>query len=161
MPVCGSHQKHFTGLPFWDDPVTVSAMPASLQLNDTATAEWIVGGADLASALAAEPGDAFPPVFSTPRLAALMELAAARLLRPALGPGELSVGISLDLAHTAATPEGVRVKAMARFVGREANAYVIKITAEDSAGEIGRATHKRAIVAQERLLAGARKRAGR
>ncbi|MEI8233088.1 MAG: thioesterase [Verrucomicrobiota bacterium] len=133
-------------------------MPALL-LNATATAEWVVRASDLASSLPSDPRDAFPPVFATPRLAALMELACARLLQPILEPGELSVGVSLDLAHTAATLEGAKVTATARYVGRDGAFYVLKVTASDPAGEIGRATHKRAIVSVERLLAGAQKRA--
>lgn len=131
-----------------------------LQLNATASAEWTVGEADLASALA-EPGDALPAVFATPRLIALMELASARLLQPLLGPGEVSAGVSLEVSHTAATLPGVNVTATARYVGREGSLFVIKITASDPAGEIGRATHKRAIVSAERLMAGAARRAQR
>jgi len=129
-----------------------------LHLNATATAEWIVSENDLASALSAEPGDVFPAVFSTPRLMALMELASARLLRPILGAGELSVGVSLEVVHTAATLPRARVTATARYVGRDGKLYVIKVTASDPAGEIGRATHKRAIVSTERLMAGAQSR---
>ena len=73
-------------------------------VNSTASAHFIVAPSDLASALNLEPEDAFPPVFATSRMVALMELAAARLLRPHLRPGELSVGVTLDVVHTAATP---------------------------------------------------------
>jgi predicted thioesterase len=136
-------------------------MPA-LPLNATATAEKIVSESDLASSLPSDPAaDAFPPVFATPRLIGLMELASARLLRPVLGPGELSVGVSLDVVHTAATLPGTKVTATARYVGRDGELFVMKITASDPAGEIGRATHKRAIVSVDRLLAGAKKRAAK
>ena len=49
--------------------------------------------ASLTAALA--PTDAFPEVFSTSRMIALMELAAARAMRPLLGEGQLSVGVSI------------------------------------------------------------------
>ena len=129
-----------------------------LPFNATATAEWIVGDSDLASSLSPDPADAFPAVFATPRLVALMELACARVLRPILNPGELSAGVSLEVEHTAATLPGNKITATARYVGRDGRLYVFKVTAADPAGEIGRATHKRAIVSAERLLAGARKR---
>jgi len=131
---------------------------SELKLNATATAECVVGVADLASALSCESGDNFPAVFSTPRMVALMELASARLLSPVLAPGELSAGVSLDVVHTAATLPGAKVTATARYVGREGKLYVFKVTAFDPAGEIGRATHKRAIVSAERLMAGAEQR---
>ena len=130
-----------------------------LHLNATATAECIVSQTDLASALSSDPDDVFPAVFSTPRMVALMELASARLLQPVLGSGELSAGVSIDVIHTAATLPGVRVTATARYVGREGNLYVIKVTAFDPAGEIGRGTHKRAILSAERLMTGAERRA--
>jgi len=130
------------------------------QLNDTAVAESIVTEADLASSLAKAIGvsDAFPDVYATPRLVALMELASARLLQGALEPGELSVGVSLEVVHTAATLPGAKVTATARYVGRDGKLFVIKVSASDPAGEIGHGTHKRAIVTTQRLMAGAEKR---
>ena len=129
-----------------------------LSLNATATAELIVSTSDLASVLNAPGGPVFPAVFSTPSMIALMELAAARLLLPLLQPGELSVGAGLEVVHTAPTAPGVKVTATARFVGREGKLYVLKVTASDSAGEIGRGTHKRAIVFGERIAAAATQR---
>jgi fluoroacetyl-CoA thioesterase len=97
-------------------------------------------------------------VFATSRMVALMELAATRLLRPHLRPGELSVGVTLDVAHTAATPPGATVSATAKFLGREGKLFVFEILATDDPGEIGRCTHKRAVVTTERLVAGAARR---
>jgi fluoroacetyl-CoA thioesterase len=128
------------------------------EVNSTASAHFIVAASDLASALNLEPGDAFPPVFATSRMVALMELAAARVLRPHLRPGELSVGVTLDVVHTAATPPGATVTATAKFLGREGKLFVFEVLATDDAGEIGRCTHKRAVVATERLVAGAARR---
>jgi len=87
-----------------------------------------------------------------------MEVAAARALGPHLQPGELSVGVSLDVSHTAATPEGGTVTATARFLGREGKLFLFEVTAADDAGEVGRGKHKRAIIKTERLLAGAAQR---
>lgn len=131
-----------------------------LEINATATAEWIVGPADLASALPIEMGDAFPPVFATTRMIALMEIAAARVLQPLLGPGELSVGVTVDISHIAPTPEGAQVTATARYVRREGRLFVFDVSVSDPAGVVGRGSHKRAIVSTEWLLSGAAKRAG-
>jgi len=128
------------------------------ELRSSASARIVVGDPDLASALRFEPGDEFPPVFATSRMVALMEVAAARLLRPHLGPGELSVGTLVDIIHTAATPRGGTVTATATFVGREGKLFVFEISASDDAGEVGRGTHKRAIVSSDRLVASAAKR---
>jgi fluoroacetyl-CoA thioesterase len=127
-------------------------------VDSTASAHFTVVPSDLASALNLEPADAFPPVFATSRMVALMELAASRVLRPHLREGETSVGVSLDAVHTAATPPGATVTATARFVGREGKLFVFEVLAADNAGEIGRCTHKRAVVTTERLVAGAARR---
>lgn len=131
---------------------------AEPEINATASASLVVGSTDLASALGLEPGETFPPVFSTSRMVALMELASARLLRPFLGPGELSVGVRVEIEHTAATPEGVEVRATARYLGREGKLFVFEVAAYDRGGEIGKGTHKRAIVSEQRLTSGAARR---
>jgi fluoroacetyl-CoA thioesterase len=128
------------------------------EVNATATAELIVGPEDLASSLPIETGDAFPPVLATARMVALMEIAASRVLKPLLGPGELSVGVTVDINHTAPTPPGARVIASARYARREGKLFIFEVVAADNGGEIGRGWHKRAIVASERLQSGAAKR---
>ncbi|HTO89446.1 MAG TPA: thioesterase [Thermoanaerobaculia bacterium] len=127
-------------------------------LDSTASAQLTVGPSDLANILNLGPGDSFPPVFATSRMVGLMEVAAARILSPHLREGEVSVGVSVDVVHTAATPPGATVTATARFVGREGKLFLFEVAAADDAGEIGRGSHKRAIVAAERLVAGAARR---
>ena len=129
-----------------------------LELNATGTAEILVAPEHLASALPIEMGDSFPKVFATARMIGLMEIAAARVLQPLLGPGELSVGVTVDVTHNAPTPPGVTVTATARYAGREGKLFLFEVSAADSGGEIGRGWHKRAIVASERLESGAAKR---
>ena len=107
------------------------------EINATATAELVVGPNDLASSISAEHGDSFPAVLATARMVALMETAAARVLQPLLGPGELSVGVTVDIMHSAPTPPGVRVIATARYTGREGKLFVFEILAHDEGGEIG------------------------
>jgi predicted thioesterase len=100
----------------------------------------------------------FPRVFATSRMIALMEVASARVLPPHLREGELSVGVTVDVTHSAATPPGSRVVATARFTGMDGRLFVFDVTAADEAGEVGRGTHKRAVVLNERLVAGADRR---
>ena len=131
-----------------------------LEVNATASAEHVVGPEDLASSLPIEMGDRFPAVLATARMVALMEIAAARVLQPLLGPGELSVGVTVDITHTAPTPPGVQVTTTARYAGREGKLFLFEVNASDPGGEIGRGWHKRAIVSSERLQSGAAKRVG-
>ena len=85
--------------------------------GQSAEASLVVQQSDTADALRLGDEDAFPAVFATSRMVALMEIAAARLMRPLLGEGELSVGVSIDVRHGAATPVGHRVRAVATYLG--------------------------------------------
>jgi predicted thioesterase len=129
-----------------------------LPIGTSATATTLVTGADLAEVLNQHADDAFPAVYATSRMIGLMELAAARAMRAALSAGELSVGVSLDVSHLAATPIGVEVTAEARYLGQEGKLFVFELTARDRGGDNGRGTHKRAIVTADRLLGGAVRR---
>jgi predicted thioesterase len=91
---------------------------------------------------------------------ALMEIASARVLMPHLAPGQLSVGHSINATHTAPTPIGVTVTAEATYRGREGKLYAFDVVARDLEGEIGRATHLRAVVEVERLARAAKRRGG-
>lgn len=129
------------------------------EIGATATAQLVVGPNDLASSISSEHGDQFPAVLATARMVALMETAAARVLQPLLGPGELSVGVTVDITHSAPTPSGALVVATARYQRREGKLFVFEISAHDEAGEVGNGTHKRAIVETERLQRAAARRA--
>ena len=132
------------------------------KVGASATVDLVVREADCASALklSNDPRDNFPSVFATTRMIALMELAGARLLHPLLQPGEMSVGAHVDVSHIAATPIGAKVTASATYRGRDGKLFVFDVIAHDPAGEIGRGTHKRAIISEDRLLTGAAKRRG-
>jgi len=134
---------------------------AILKVGASASVSLVVTRGDLASALSANPQDQFPEVFATSRMIALMELAAARLMQPLLAEAELSVGVKVDVTHSAATACGETICATAQYLGQEGKLYLFEVRAEDAAGEIGRGTHRRAIISTERLLDGSlRRRAG-
>jgi len=121
---------------------------------------YVVKPEDTAEALNPITGDSFPAVFATTRCIALLELAAGRLLKETQKPGELSVGVVVDVKHTAATPVGAWVEAEATYRGPEGKLHVFDVVARDPAGEVMRGTHKRAIISESRLLEGAAKRRG-
>lgn len=134
------------------------ATQAAIQVGDTADAALTVQLSDTAHALALTAEDSFPEVFATSRMIALMELAAARLMNPLLEPGQLSVGVTLDVKHTAATLVGCRVRAVACYLGVAGKLRRFRVQAFDEAGMIGEGSHTRAIIDQARLLAGAARR---
>jgi fluoroacetyl-CoA thioesterase len=114
--------------------------------------------ADTAAAMKPITGDDFPPVFATTKCIALLELASGRILKEVCKPGQLSVGVVVDVTHLAATPVGSWVEAQATYTGRDGKLYVFDVVARDPGGEVMRGTHKRAVVDQKRLLEGAAKR---
>lgn len=106
--------------------------------GDTGRVEMVVAQTDLASALPLDANDAFPAVFATARMVGLMEIASARVLQPFLSPGQLSVGVTVDVTHTAPTPPGATVTAVARYVGRDGKLFAFEVVATDAGGR-GRA----------------------
>lgn len=111
-------------------------------------AETMVEAADTAL----EVGSGDLRVYATPCLAAMMEGAACACLEGLLPEDQTSVGISIDLRHTAATPVGMAVSARAVLTAVEGKKLTFEITASDETGEIGAATHERVIVNTERFL---------
>jgi fluoroacetyl-CoA thioesterase len=130
-----------------------------MNMNDIfAEATLIVGAADTANRIALAATDEFPEVFATSRMIALMEVAAARAMQPLLSDGQLSVGVSVDIRHTAATAIGGQVRATARWLHNKGQLMVFRVEAFDEAGLVGEGEHTRAIVDAARLLAGAARR---
>lgn len=140
------------------DGMALTAKNPELALNSEGRAELLVQFSDTAKALATTPEDDFPAVLATARMVAMMELAAARCLKPLLQDGQLSVGVDVHIRHLAATPVGVAVTAVARYLGQEGKLYRFSIEAFDQGGKIGEGHHTRAIISTERLVAGATQR---
>ena len=129
-----------------------------LPVGAAGEASMDVQESDLACALSPAHLDSFPRVFATARMVALMEMAAARAMKPVVEEGEVSAGVLVNVTHTAATPVGAKVTATARFLGMSGKFYEFEVAASDGAGEVGRGTHRRAIVEHGRLLEGAERR---
>ena len=128
------------------------------EIGASGEASFTVQFSDTAQALAISPGDSFPEVLATSRMILLMEVAAARAMNPMLLDGQMSVGVSVDVRHTAATPVGCVVRAVANYLGADGKLHRFKVEAFDEAGAIGEGEHTRAIVSTNRLLASAARR---
>lgn len=87
-----------------------------------------------------------PPVYSTPDMIRLMEIAAFHALQPYCEPGEITVGTAIHIEHRAASGIGSRIKAEAALESFDGRFYTLKVTARDEAREIGRGTVGRAVV---------------
>jgi predicted thioesterase len=126
-----------------------------LEIGTSAEAAYVADDDDMASSFCLTEQDTFPEVFSTARMLALMETAGGRVLKPLLQPGQVSVGVTVNIKHFAATPNHTQVSARATFLGTEGKLYKFKVEAFDVGGKIGEGEHSRAIVNTERLLQGA------
>ncbi len=104
---------------------------------------------------AAKVGSGSLMVFGTPYMVALMENAALTLVAATLPEGKGSVGIAMNITHSASTPVGMTVRAEAEVTNISANGKIIdfKVSAYDEAGLIGEGTHQRAIIDTERFMA--------
>ncbi|MBM3802835.1 MAG: thioesterase [Acidimicrobiia bacterium] len=125
-----------------------------MEAGSMASAEITTQDQDMAKALSSADTD-FPEVFATSRMIALMELAAARCMKGLVKPGELSVGVNINVNHLAATPKGVLVRAEATYTGMQGKLFGFEVAAFDQGGLIGKGTHTRAVISTERLVSGA------
>ena len=91
-------------------------------------------------------------VYATPCMAALMEGAACEAIAGCLKEGQTTVGTTLNIAHTSATPVGMEVRAEAEVTAVEGKVITFSLKAFDESGEIGSGTHTRVIVNSQKFL---------
>jgi fluoroacetyl-CoA thioesterase len=94
-----------------------------------------------------------PKVFATASMVALVEAACVAALKPYLKPGQRSVGIDVDLSHSAATPIGMKVTAEVELVEIHERKLLFKVTCRDEVDVIGEGFHERAFIDFERFNA--------
>ena len=102
---------------------------------------------------AAAVGSGALEVFATPSMIALMEKAAMESVQSHLDEGQGTVGISLDVAHLAATPVGMTVRAESELTKIDGRTLTFHVKAYGGEELIGEGTHKRCIVFTERFMA--------
>jgi len=92
------------------------------------------------------------PVFATPSMIALMEQAACDCLADYLTDGQTSVGSSISVEHTVASPLGAKITATATIDSVSGRRIDFTVTAADGVGEIGKGKHSRVIVDLDRFM---------
>ena len=90
--------------------------------------------------------EGMPPVFGTPFLIYLMEVAAAEAVKPYLPEGWTTVGAQVNVSHIAATPLGMTVTATARLVSATDRMATFEVVAHDGVEKVGEGTHVRGVV---------------
>lgn len=94
-----------------------------------------------------------PPVFATAFLIGLIEWTCMKVIEPHLDEGEGSVGIHVDVNHTAATLPGQTVTVEAECIEVEGRRITFRITAHDGIDKISEGMHQRMIVLWNRFTA--------
>ena len=96
--------------------------------------------------LASELDSSLASVLSTPTMVAMMEQAAINAIKPFLDTGESSVGMTIEVSHTAATPPGHRARAEAEVTAVEGRRLEFAVRAFDDVEQIGSGSHRRAVI---------------
>lgn len=94
-----------------------------------------------------------PTVFATGFMVGLMEWTCLKILAPHLDEGEGSLGVHIDVSHSAATVPGqtVTVEAECTAVSGRRVSFIVK--AHDGIDVIGEGRHERIIVPWTRFVA--------
>jgi predicted thioesterase len=92
-----------------------------------------------------------PPIFSTPAMIGMMEVAASNSLLSELPPGAISLGTRIEVDHLKAVHEGATVKATARLVGYQGRFLVFDVEARSGDLLLGRGKVFRAIVQNKKF----------
>src|SRR5271170_1192022 len=129
------------------DPTHVSPVLARITPGLSGSAEITVGPEHTASFV----GSGRIAVLATPVMINLIEAAALAVVEHLLPAGHQSLGIHLDVGHTAATPIGVRVTAMAEVISLEGRVITFRVQARDEFEPIGGGTHQRVVVSVARF----------
>ena len=94
-----------------------------------------------------------PPVWATPTMIGLMEVAAARAVQPALAPGQLTVGTEIHVRHLKAVMLGAQVTAHARLTAIGDRFLTFDVEAKNGEEVVGKGQVMRAIVDFNRFVA--------
>jgi fluoroacetyl-CoA thioesterase len=103
--------------------------------------------------LATHVGSGVAPVFATPMLVALMEAASVDCVEKFLPEGHQSLGVHLDVNHTAPTPAGLTVTTTATLKTIEGRKLIFDVAARDTHENVGSGTHTRVVVATAGFMA--------
>lgn len=88
-------------------------------------------------------------VLATPEMVRLVEQTAIQAVQPLLKPGQTTVGTKIDIAHLAATPEGMSVTIAVELTAVDRRRLGFRFQVHDEVEKVGEGTHERFIVDPE------------
>lgn len=105
-------------------------------------------------------GKIMPNVFATGYLVGLFEFACIKFINPHIEwPDEQTVGIGINVNHTAATPPGFTVTVKGTLEKFEGKKLTFRLEAHDGADKISEGTHERFVINAEKFNASVEKKA--
>jgi len=111
-------------------------------------AETVVAPENTAAAI----GSGALPVFSTPHMIALMEMASMNAVAACLEEGQGTVGTNISVSHLAASPLGMQVRAESELVGIDRRMLSFRVRAYAGEELIGEGSHQRCIIFSQRFM---------
>ena len=91
----------------------------------------------------------------------LMEWACMQLMAPHLDAGEGSLGVHIDVSHTAATPPGMTITVDVECTQVVGKRLSFKVKAHDGLDQIGAGKHERFVVEWDKFNARAAEKAAK
>jgi len=130
------------------DPGARPAVPAAIGIGHTTSMTYRVPPTKTVPHIYAESAEfgAFPEVFATGFLVALVEWACTRALHEHLEEGYGSLGVHIDLSHDAPTPPGFLVTVTATVRSIDGRRITWDVRAHDGVDPIAVGTHQRAVI---------------
>jgi fluoroacetyl-CoA thioesterase len=118
------------------------ALPVEIRAGVSGSAQLVVGEEHTAPRI----GSGKVHVLATPVMINLIEAAALDAVEGLLPPGYQSLGTVLNIRHIAATPVGMRVRAVAEVQKVENRTIFFRAEVRDEKDVIGDGTHERVVV---------------
>ncbi len=104
---------------------------------------------------------AMPEVFATGFMVGLIEWACILAVNPHLDwPTEQTVGIRVNVDHTAATPPGFEVCAKVKLIDVDGRLLVFEAELNDGVDTISKGTHERFVINAEKFIQKIQQKAG-
>lgn len=129
-------------------PVLKGLSMSAIAIGLTHEESVVVDKTNVASAV----GSGLVDVFAIPQMIALIELAASNCIQPHLDEGYVSVGTYVRVDHSAPTPIGMKVTAVATVTAVERRSVEFDVVVRDEVGEVGKGTHGRFAVDKVKFM---------
>jgi len=117
-------------------------LPLEIRAGLSGAAELVVGDEHTAPRV----GSGKVAVLATPVMINLIEAAALAAVEHLLPAGYQSLGTVLNVRHIAATPVGMRIRAVATVTSLSDRTILFRVEAHDARELIGDGTHERVVV---------------